>query len=444
MAALLPQTRYQVLARGDQVRVENLSSEAGQKLNGLEARVVKYHHAKDRYEVRIGDQEKTHALKPANLVPPQPFAGEASTAMHVLIPCHLDSPRRVLLFRRCAQSVAFQQRLPGMINVFVSLSGSLRGGNGACSIIKDLRARADENPAIRWHVLDNGHEQRSQFEHLDDMLEASMELCSSAWLMFLDNDDLWHPWRINVFHRVLSQRIAAGEGDAPFSIPCKLVLKNMTGDDGRLDQLICGYDDWDTWKQDPALASQITETAAGLHGEDCDEFFDYCVPTSVFRDFMRTTPARIKAHTYCDLRFDALLRLITDDDQVGLGQEIPWLMAHHKITMDVKQACFDSAATGSLHTDATRASMSVSSAPEDAELVSRFQLSITPEQVAMTRKHVESAAIQHIACDDEFQSKHDRKHNEYRSEVLAEINKSRKSPGFGEALWAQSCELFTN
>ncbi|KAH8061557.1 hypothetical protein JL722_4188 [Aureococcus anophagefferens] len=183
-----------------------------------------------------------------------------------------------------------------MLNVFVSLSGPLRGGNGSCSMIESLRALADQNPAIRWHVLDDGHEQRSQFEHLDDLLTASMELCSSAWLMFLDNDVMCHPWRVPVFHDVLRQQVAAGKGAVPFSIPCKLLLKNMTGDDGRLDQLICGYDNFDAWKQDPVLASQITEMSVA-RVQDCNKFFDYCVPTSVFNDFMRRTPALIKAHT---------------------------------------------------------------------------------------------------------------------------------------------------
>ena len=273
-----------------------------------------------------------------------------------------------------------------------------------------------------------------------------MELCSSAWLMFLDNDDLWHPWRVSVFHEVLSQRIA-GEGGAPFSIPCKLLLNNITEPDhGKLGQLICGYDDFNAWKEDPVLASHITEVS-GPHDEDCDEFFDYCVPTSVFRDFMRTTPALIKAHTCCDLRFDALLRLITDDDQVGLGQDVPWLMAHHTVTQDVRSQCFRAAATAPLGSINDRESMSVSSGPEDAELVSRFGLSLTPEQVAIARKHVESIVIQHIGCDDEFQSEHDRQHEESRSVVVADIDRSHKSPGFGEALWTQSCvlfELYTN
>ncbi|KAH8091481.1 hypothetical protein JL720_5787 [Aureococcus anophagefferens] len=208
---------------------------------------------KDRYEVRIYDEMLTQFLKAANLAPPPPFAGEAgSTTMHVLMTCHLDSPRRVLLFRRCAQSVSFQQRLPEMLNVF--------------------------------------------FEHLDDLLKASMELCSSAWLMFLDNDVMWHPWRVPVFHNVLRQQVAAGKGAVPFSIPCKLLLKNMAGDDGRLDQLICGYDNFDAWKQDPVLASQITEMSVA-RVQKFHEFFDYCVPTSVFNDFMRRTPALIKAHT---------------------------------------------------------------------------------------------------------------------------------------------------
>lgn len=435
MAALLPQT-HRLLARGDQVRVENLSSEAQQELNGLEARVVKYHAEKDRYEVRIYDEMLTQFLKAANLAPPPPFAGEAgSTTMHVLMTCHLDSPRRVLLFRRCAQSVSFQQRLPEMLNVFVSLSGPLRGGNGSCSMIESLRALADQNPAIRWHVLDDGHEKRSQFEHLDDLLKASMELCSSAWLMFLDNDVMCHPWRVPVFHDVLRQQVAAGKGAVPFSIPCKLLLKNMTGDDGRLDQLICGYDNFDAWKQDPVLASQITEMSVA-RVQDCNKFFDYCVPTSVFNDFMRRTPALIKAHTYCDLRFHELLKLITKYNQVQLSQEIPWLVAHHKLTTD---AWISAHAKGQ--------SMSVSSGPEDAELVSRFGLSLTPEQVAIVRKHVESIVIQHIGCDDEFQSEHDRKHEENRSVVVAHIDRSHKSPGFGEALWTQSCvlfELYTN
>ena len=232
----------------------------------------------------------------------------------------------------------------------------------------------------------------------------------------------------------------------PFSIPCKLLLKNMTGDDGRLDQLICGYDNFDAWKQDPVLASQITEMS-GARVQDCNEFFDYCVPTSVFNDFMRATPALIKAHTYCDLRFDALLRLITEYTQVQLSQEIPWLVAHHTVTQDVRSQCFRAAATAPLNSINDRESMSVSSGPEDAELVSRFGLSLTPEQVAIDRKHVESLAIQHIGCDDEFQSEHDRKHEEYRSFIVAHIDSFYESPGFGEALWTQSCvlfELYTN
>ena len=127
MAALLPQTR--LLARGDLVRVENLSAEAhGQELNGLEARVVKYHPDTDRYEVSIDDGMLTQFLKAANLAPPPPFAGEAgSTTMHVLIPCHLYSPRRVLLLRAviCA-SISCSDSSPTKT---VSISGKKSRGS---------------------------------------------------------------------------------------------------------------------------------------------------------------------------------------------------------------------------------------------------------------------------------------------------------------------------
>lgn len=108
-----------LLAPGDRVRLAGLTA-AG--LNGKLGTMVAYHRDKQRYEIEVDGAPGSKAIKECNLemLPPSP-QGSATPRVHILVPCHIASPRRLVTFMRCAKSVAHQT--VGGFCVFVGLSG---------------------------------------------------------------------------------------------------------------------------------------------------------------------------------------------------------------------------------------------------------------------------------------------------------------------------------
>jgi hypothetical protein len=321
----------------DRVRLTGLTAA---ELNGKIGRVVTFHPEKGRYEVSVEGCQGTKAIKRPNLELLGSQGAAKPPRVHVLIPCHIESDRRMITFMRCVRSVASQyqdRHVPGGFSVFVGLSGPEEYRAKSTDFLAQL---AVKSPQTHWNLLDDRVENRAQFEHLRHLLALSDQESASAWLMFVDNDDMFHPHRVHVFKQVIQD---PDKPPGPFSIPCKLLLDDrVKPDEGTMERLIAGDDDFDKWKRDGALRSKLSVASADNVEElDAEEFFDYCVPASVLRDFMEMTPVEVTSSRWCDLRFLAMLEHLCVFEPMDVG--VPWLLAHYKARMHTKMVAFDKA-----------------------------------------------------------------------------------------------------
>ena len=147
---------------------------------------------------------------------------QSGASIHVFIPCHVDSQVRMVKFMRCVKSVFSQ--LEQHFAVLVGLSGSAEFRENCLNVLRLLAAK---RPDVRCFVT-NGHEARYQFEHLRDLLDISEAICGNAWLMFLNNDDLFHPRRIEAFKEFVDHPERSAQfGNTPFSVPCKVPFRPL-------------------------------------------------------------------------------------------------------------------------------------------------------------------------------------------------------------------------
>ena len=125
------------------------------------------------------------------------------TKFHVLIPCHVESQRRLLLFIRCLRSVSLQvcHNLSSGYDVFISVSGPAEYRENALNFLAKIKSTSmsTEPGKIAWHVYDTKKHALPQMEHLRNLVEKSERKDSDASLLFLDNDDMFHPMRLMAF-----------------------------------------------------------------------------------------------------------------------------------------------------------------------------------------------------------------------------------------------------
>ena len=326
---------WRLPAARDRVRLAGLTA---LELNGKTGHVVMFHSDKGRYEVSVEGCPGTKAIKRANLELLGAGAPGAAKPprVHVLIPCHIESDRRLVTCIRCVRSVG-SQHPPGGFSVFVGLSGPEEYRAQGTDFLALL---AVQTPHIRWNLLDDGVENRAQFEHLRHLLALSDQESESAWLMFLDNDDMFHPQRVNLFKDIIED---PDRPPGPFSVPCKLLLdESVRHDEGTMERLIAHEADFDKWKRDGALRNKLSVASADNVGAlDAEEFFDFCVPASVLREFMELTPVEVTKSSWCDLRFLKMLEHLSVVEPMDGG--IPWLLAHYKTRTHTKMVAFDNA-----------------------------------------------------------------------------------------------------
>lgn len=389
--------------------------------------MVAYHMETQRYEIEVDGEPGTKAIKRCNLelLPPSPQSS-ASPRVHILVPCHVASFRRLALFIRCARSVASQT--VGGFSVFVGLSGPDEFRSRATAALTVLASKC---PNSRWILQDDAVEARAQFQHLRHLLALSdQESAESAeaWLMFLDNDDMFHPRRVETFQAII---LDPDRPPGPFSVPCKLLLDDTVGvDEGTMDKLISSGQDFDKWRSDEALSRKLTVAGAeNVEALDAEEYFDFCVPASVLRNFMELTPVEITSSPWCDLRFAAALEHFCALEPIDV-EGLPWLLAHHKTRMCAKKIAFDNAE--GLHTF-DQASMMAPQTTHDAELAAKYRC-LQPGQVAMCRGRIESTVIQYCTWCPEGAAK-------LRRRAVGELD-SAYGKGLGDELWECATATF--
>jgi hypothetical protein len=387
---------------GDTVLIDKLVS--AKNLNGRNGTVKRFHHDQGRYEIEIAGEIETKGIKLANLS----VIGKRKRGnkrqyhkTHVLIPCHAEHPRRILTFLRCITSVAKQQ-YPDDFDVFIGLSGSDEFRAEALRAISLISSNCSHS---HWHADDTGLPQRSQMEHFRYLLDnLSVRFDPRAMLMFLDSDDMFHPLRLQTFHQAkIDMQIP---DDVPLPLPCKLLLSSEAVDPnlGRMEDLISGPTDFFKWQKSFSLRHSIQVVPTSLcDAMDCNEYFDYMIPTPILQKFFRLNPPGITSNKYCDLRLLAVLETLTRIE-VADNPNIPWLIAHYKASLESKERAFDN--HGVVVENVCGISQSVDQvsmdmgkpSQQDIELAAKYR-KLSPSQVRMCRLHVESIMIQHIGWD---------------------------------------------
>jgi hypothetical protein len=290
--------------------------------------------------VRVADREKPLAIKRENLAlsvikspPPVPKLSKflISAAMHVLIPCHVTDMHRVDLFKQCALSVALQEHR--QFSVFVSISGEPACRNRAMQITQEMNQFKDSK--LNWFVVDTGVEKRAQFEHYRHLLGISILVHPDAWLMFLDNDDMFHPQRVSLFKEFAERPHPNDRDMVAFNCGEKLLVdSDKVGEDCITVERIIGGDD--TVVEFTTLVSRHN-----IQDLSATEYFDFCVHTSVLKRFMEITPTELLSHSFCDCRFGASVSSLSICQLIMAKPFAPkWLIAHYKVKQTSKDAAF--------------------------------------------------------------------------------------------------------
>jgi len=405
---------YTVPSIGDKFIVRGLVSAS--ELNGKGGIVRRYDPKTGRYQVEIAHRDTPVAMKRENLAlseiksPPS----RNGTAMHVLIPCHVQDDHRVKRFNQCLESLA-SQSVP-KFSVFIGLSGKPACRNQAMKLIRTM---AEKKPLVNWFVLDDGVEERAQFEHYRRLLEISILANPNAWLMFLDNDDMFHPARVSSFKEFVTSPGMIQHKCPVFKCQGKLLLNSeKVGQDGVNFADIMALDK-------PLQELTIMDTEGGTVD---NEYFDYGVQTSVLKRFMELTPLGITSHCNCDCRFaQSLMRLC----MLGWHKNpVSWI-AHYKVSQEAKNLAV---LNGDIATYNNHASMSVKLSVEDHELARKFSLGTG--RIAMHRRGVEEKVIQMYARNEKAE-------RESKQEMIA-LFRQIGHPDLGQILWGQTCEQFAS
>jgi hypothetical protein len=343
--------------------------------------------------------------------------------VHVLVPGHVDSERRVCLFLRCAQSISHQQT-HSEFAVFIGLSGPTKHRESMLNILMAIASQAENS---RWYVQDTGLDARPQMEHIRQLVDVSAKINPNANLMFMDNDDMMHPLRIVVF--LEGKRNLELPKECPFALGGKLLLnEHVSPEEGQLGRLIVNTQDFDFWKMDPSLKGKVQWAPGSKCGEmDAEEYFDWMVPTALMQKFFSLNPVHATSSKYCDLRLLAILNKLSPIEVVDVPH-YPWLMVHYKASEECKRDMFDNHGVAHGNHASDQVSMTIVKPSEkDKKLAQKYPLSKV--QVAICRDHFESIIIQYYGWDEE-------KLALARRDKIKEVNTIHGS-GFGEELWAQ-------
>lgn len=388
-------SEFRIPRRGDKCTVNGLATAA--KYNGTSGIVVKYLPKQERYQIQLhieseggGAEKKLLAVKRANIVlreDPQNFGGSA-ISIHVLVPCHFTDDRRLRQFAQCVESLC--QQTDKKYRAFFSISGTDTRRSDAVILLGIFNQATIERSGMRmdWYItIEQEREKKSQFEHYKDLLAISRSVDDSAWLMFLDNDDMYHPERVKHFKGVVASKGSSHEDFDVFWSGGKLLM-----DSGKLGDAYISLKSIMEGKEtlDPYL--RVAATMEDNSVLDTGEYFDFCCRTPILTKFFDLTPEVVLKNPFCDVRLMFTFSRICDGARRHRDHE--WLMMHYRVRLSDRHQAFVDRDTDR-HSNAM-AAVDVSDA--DRELAD--ETGIEALVVATCRKDVEEQVIPWIARDE--------------------------------------------
>jgi len=220
------------------------------------------------------------------------------------------------------------------------------------------------------------------------------------------------------------------------ALPCKLLLDpSITPSEGQLKNFVNmnRIEDFRYWRKS-SFASRKVQLATndGARDLDCEEYFDFIVPSSVLKKFFDLNPATVTSHKFCDLRLFQILYELCPMEVGDAMMPGMWLLAHYKIPMDEMRAAFDrdgARDTDRLVQSVDQASFMVETQTSADRMLSEKYPNVSPGQVSMCRSHLESIILSYIGWNDRMLHK-------ARRDKVVQLNNSHGS-GFGENLWEE-------
>lgn len=343
-------SRQRLPTAGETVLIKGLVSSPA--LNEKRCKIVRYLEKSHRYSVKLrsdGTIRKVE-IKPQNisLLPSKKtdagssirgndayyFCGDWDVA-HFFVPCHVEDERRCEQFEQCCKSMIHQN---GSCRIFVGVSGPAEMRQLAIASLRKAAVSsgsADRVGRHQWIVLEvtgdadeSNYTKKSQFQHYESLLEVSMLIKPAAHIMFLDNDDMYHPDRVKYFQDIISRRRQKkNKFESAFYCGGKLLIDTVKanakfGGVIKLDQFL---------SKDDKLNGLVDVAASAKENDEKDvqEYFDFCVRSEVLQRFMDVTPDGILSRRFCDVRFSSSLSHPKIATYEHPQQE--WLMMHYRM-----------------------------------------------------------------------------------------------------------------
>mmetsp|Transcript_3058 Transcript_3058/g.6716 ORF Transcript_3058/g.6716 Transcript_3058/m.6716 type:complete len:362 (+) Transcript_3058:278-1363(+) len=258
---------------------------------------------------------------------------------HVLIPCHVDSERRCAQFRQCVRSLS---RQVGRCRIFVCVSGPPKFREAALDTLRMAAVSFDKEMGGRhhqWVVIEEEttgadvSENEAQWQRWKSLLSASMDIQPNAWLMFLENCDMYHPLRVQFFHEKIKNMRENDIYGKAFSVGGGVLIndvmaKTMFGTDNALPvELFLNGDD--SLRGVIEIASTPETNGKG----DTLEYFDYCVQPHFFREFLESMSHR----PTCKQGFLDALTNVTPTPPHFRHTDQNWLYVHYCCSQNGRQ-----------------------------------------------------------------------------------------------------------
>jgi len=257
-----------------------------------------------------------------------------------LMAAHIRTAGRLQRFRHVLNSIQ-KQELPGREAEFifsVSWSSSEEFGASVQTTVEDVLAFAErtEQASGVSMVAVRQHEKHSQFQHLQAALALAEETLRprllaeptagarhSVWVIFGDDDDIWHRQRVAEYVRAMRAHptldgvaIFVTVARANCQYDKRLSDRDLPFEDTKIEQFLRSGKGTRMDKTDFCVDWRKRVKAEG--GRACFlqvpdeltlEYFDFCPRLRVLREFFDTTSPDLLPHRYCDLRFNEFLRL---------------------------------------------------------------------------------------------------------------------------------------
>ncbi|CAK0833078.1 unnamed protein product [Prorocentrum cordatum] len=226
--------------------------------------------------------------------PGQDQHGPGRPRVVALLASHLGDEDRLWKLERCLQSIAAQEEPPAEVLVRWSAAGAELEAQ-ACELLDGCGLPC---ALTAWRA-----EPAAQFEHyaaLGSRLLSGRPAAEldEAWLIFSDDDDIWHPRRAAHFSRAAAA--AAGCGGLAAG-----VFRDARPRDPGARPRSAG--DVEALLRS-GLAEQTGDTelmGAGFRLE----YFHYCVRPALLAAFLQRAPAALLSSPYCDLALAEFARL---------------------------------------------------------------------------------------------------------------------------------------